>query len=130
MPLSKHRDCLHRGKTQTGGGEVHHYKTGAAVMINLSLVKMTRVISTSEVMMQTRVTKKKSRTPSQMLCCEQSLVFLCSSAGFCLFFCWGINSAVLVTKILHLHILHFGHTTGHGLNEMLHRASTSSSMNL
>jgi len=59
------------GKTPTGG-EVHHYKTGAAVMIDLSLEKMTQVISTSEVLMQTRVTKKKSGTPSQMLCCEQS----------------------------------------------------------
>ena len=74
MPLSRHRDCPHGGKTPTGG-EVHHYKTGAdsaEVMIDLSLEKMTRVISTSEVLMQTRVTNKKSGTPSQMLCCEQS----------------------------------------------------------
>ena len=101
------------------------YKTGAAVICQKRrwLKWFQKVKLWCKPVTKTKKTEQ-SGNPSQMLCCEKLIVFFCSFEEF-LFVCWGIDGVVLETGILHLYILHFWHTSGHRLNEILHRASSS-----
>ena len=78
MPPSKHREFQHRGKTPTWGEKVTNFKTGAAVICNrrrwLKCFHRVRLWCKPE--SQNKKTDQ-SGTPSQMLCCEKSVVFLC-----------------------------------------------------